>query len=151
MNSLKVEINVTSSINPKHTLYTLTIRVITSITVLSFPAFAKQLLTDGSILDPPKAAISPNCLGNCMQSCSNKPSLRWSTKRFGSAIRRYRSRRKYDIKMTHLHVRENRLARKCLELDSGPNAYSATRQINMSTFVSTAINLQYRSERNALT
>lgn len=62
-----------------------------SISFLSFPAFSKQLRTLGSMFDPPNAATSPNCLGTWMQSCNNKPSFRWSTNLFGSAISRNRS------------------------------------------------------------
>ena len=50
--------------------------------------FSKQLLTEGSMLLPPKDAISPRCFGSCRQSWSNKPSLRWSTKPLESATRR---------------------------------------------------------------
>jgi len=60
--------------------------------VLSFPAFSKQLRTEGSIFEPPKAATSPSCRGTWMQSCKSSPNLRWSTKRLGSAISRNKSR-----------------------------------------------------------
>lgn len=63
----------------------------TSMEVLSFPAFSKQLRTDGSILEPPKAATSPSWRGTWMQSCKSSPNLRWSTNRFGSAISRNKS------------------------------------------------------------
>lgn len=64
---------------------------LTSITFLFFPAFSKQLRTEGSMLEPPNDATSPNCRGSCIQSWSNRPSLRWSTNRLGSAINRKRS------------------------------------------------------------
>lgn len=60
--------------------------------VLSFPAFSKQLRTEGSIFEPPKAATSPSWRGTWMQSCKSSPNLRWSTKRLGSAISRNKSR-----------------------------------------------------------
>lgn len=38
----------------------------------------KQLRTLGSMLEPPKAATSPSCLGIWMASWSSSPSCRWS-------------------------------------------------------------------------
>lgn len=38
----------------------------------------KQLRTLGSMLEPPKAATSPSCLGIWMASWSSRPSCRWS-------------------------------------------------------------------------
>lgn len=68
--------------------------ILTSMEVLSFPAFSKQLRTDGSILEPPKAATSPSWRGTWMQSCKSSPNLRWSTNRLGSAISRNKSTNK---------------------------------------------------------
>ena len=66
-------------------------RECTSIVCLCFPALSKQDLTEGSMLEPPKAATSPNSRGICTQSCNSTPSFGESTKRFGSAINRNKS------------------------------------------------------------
>ena len=55
---------------------------------LSFPAFSKQLLTEGSTLLPPNAASSPRTLGIWMQSCRRRPNLRSVVRRCWSAINR---------------------------------------------------------------
>ena len=60
----------------------------TSIKFLSPVAFSKQLLTDGSTLEPPKAANSPNTLGIWMQSWRRRPSFLSVALRCWSAIRR---------------------------------------------------------------
>lgn len=54
-------------------------------------AISKQLRTLGSMLEPPKAAISPRSLGICTQSWSRRPSCRSSAQPLPSAMSRNRS------------------------------------------------------------
>lgn len=65
------------------------------------PAFSKQHLTEGSMLDPPNAATSPSSRGIWTQSCRRTPSFGASTNRLGSAISRNKSngRRKCFVRI----------------------------------------------------
>lgn len=75
----------------------------------------KQLRTLGSMLEPPKAATSPSCLGIWMASWSRRPSCLWShvspadatwLKRSGQAehIRWWRQKRDWELATTHVWI-----------------------------------------------